>query len=142
MDDYNFEWSLYTQQSQKDDDDAYIPKKIIGDKPQLSYKLIDEPDKYYVVLKVTHKETGSCTDYRFELNVNSMAGWLIYDEVAGGDGDFQIIRDREIVPELSSIQTGIVRNYFSTANGGKKLQGGKFLGRRNMMSLWQSMVIM
>ena len=31
-DDYNFEWGLYTQQPQKDDDDAYIPKKIIGDK--------------------------------------------------------------------------------------------------------------
>lgn len=59
-------------------------------------------------------------------------GGLFIDEVASGDGDFQIIRDREIVPELSSIQTGIVRNYFSTANGGKKLQGGKFLGRRNM----------
>ena len=61
-----------------------------------------------------------------------MAGWLIYDEAASGDGDFQIIRDREIVPDLSSIQTGIVRNYFATANGGKKLRDGKFLGRRNM----------
>ena len=38
VDDYNFEWSLYTQQSQKDDDDAYIPKKVIGDQPQLSYR--------------------------------------------------------------------------------------------------------
>lgn len=132
VDDYNFEWSLYTQQPQKDDDDTYFPKKVIGDQPQLSYKLIDEPDKYYVVLKVTHKEMGSCTDYKFELNINSMVGWLIYDEVASGEGDFQIIRDREIVPELSSIQTGIVRNYFATANGGKKLQDGKFLGRRNM----------
>ncbi|MFR7811313.1 MAG: hypothetical protein ACLU4N_19815 [Butyricimonas faecihominis] len=25
-----------------------------------------------------------------------MAGWLIYDEAASGDGDFRIIRDRKL----------------------------------------------
>lgn len=129
---YTFEWSMYPQQPAANEDDTYDPKKVIGTTINLSYHLTEAPSNYYVVLRVTHKETQAITDYRFALAVNSVKGWLIYDEDAAGSGDLQIIRDGEIVPGLSASQNGVVRNYFSTSNEGKKLSGGKSLAWRNM----------
>lgn len=139
--DFNFEWSIYPQQVKKDEDGNYPPKKVIGDKQTVDYNLTDAPGKYYVVLKVTNKETKSCTDYRFALTINSVSGWLVYDENTAGEGDLQIIRDNEIVPGLPVVQNGVVRNYFSTSNGGQKLHGGTFLARRNMNNAYDHLFV-
>ncbi|MEG2555306.1 MAG: PKD-like family lipoprotein [Odoribacter sp.] len=138
---FDFEWSLYSQHPLADDEDHYAPKKIMGNEQTLKYTLVEAPDKYYVVLKVTHKVTKVCTDYRFKLDINSIKGWLIYDENAAGEGDFQIVRDAEIVPGLSVSQKGVVRNYFSASNSGKKLRDGKFLGRRNMNNAYDHLFL-
>lgn len=130
--DFDFEWSLYLQTSIADADGKYPAKKIIGDAQNLNYSLVDMPDKYYVVLKTTHRTTKVCTDYRFKLNINSVKGWLVYDESGTGDGDFQIIRDEQIVPGLATAQNGVVRNYFSASNNGTKLRDGLFLSQRTV----------
>lgn len=130
--DFSFEWSLYPQKVSANPDGDYPPKKIIGNTQNLNYNLVDAPTKYFVVLRIVHGETKATTDYRFELEINSVKGWIVYDENATGEGDFQIVRDGEIVPGLAAVQNGVVRNYFSTSNGGLKLQDGKFLGRRTI----------
>lgn len=130
--DYTFEWSVYLQQPKENEDDKYDAKKVIGTSQNLAYHVEEAPGDYYLLLRVTHKDTKAVTDYKMELIINTVKGWLVYDENAAGEGDLQIIRDGEIIPGLAATQSGVVSNYFSASNNGKKLQGGKFLAWRNM----------
>lgn len=131
---FNFEWKLFPQSPVRDENDVYPEAKVIGTTQNLSYELVDAPDKYYVVLNVENKETKAVSEYRFKLDVMSITGWLVYDETAANSGDFQIIRDAEIVPGLAASHKGIVRDYYSYNNNGEKLATGKFLSRRTHSS--------
>lgn len=128
---FDFEWSIFPQSPKADEDDKYESKKVIGNEQNLSWTIDVAPGDYYLVLRVTHKVTKAVTDYKFEFAINTITGWVVYDE-KNGEGDLHVIRDSEIVPDLSEEQTGVVYNCFSGSNDGKKLSGGKFLSWRNM----------
>lgn len=131
---FDYQWLLINKNSVRDEYDKYPEAKVIGTTQALSYNLVDDPGNYYVVLKVTNKETKSVSEYRFELDITSLRGWLVYDETSPDNGDFQIIKDMEIVPGLTSDQVGISRNYFSASNQGEKLVTSRFLSRRTHSS--------
>lgn len=128
---FDFEWSIFPQSPKTDENDKYEPKKVIGKEPNLFWTIDVAPGDYYLVLRVTHKATNAVTDYKFEFAINTVTGLVVYDE-KNGEGDLHVIRDGEIVPDLSEEQTGVVYNCFSVSNGGEKLSGCKFLSWRNM----------
>ena len=139
--DYSFEWGLYPQSPETNEEGNYDPKKIIGTNQNLDYHVEEAPADYSLVLRVTHKATKAVTDFTFDLVVNTVKGWLVLDENASGEGDLQIIRDGEIIPGLIQAQNGIVRNYFSASNQGRKLYGGKYLVWRNMNNRYDHLFV-
>ncbi len=128
---FDFEWSIFSQAPKADENDKYEPKKVIGKEQNLSWIIDVVPGDYYLVLRITHKETKAVTDYKFEFSINTITGWIVYDE-KDGEGDLHVIRDGDIIPNLSTEQTGVIYNCFSGSNGGEKLDGCKFLSWRNM----------
>lgn len=139
-DEFDFEWSVYPQFPKSDENDKYDPKKVIGKEQNLSWKIDVAPGDYYLVLRVTHKVTKAVVDYRFKLVINTISGWVVYDE-KNGSGDLHVIRDNEIVPGLSEKQGGVVYNCFSSSNDGEKLNGCKFLSWRNMRNVYDHIFV-
>ena len=139
--DYDFEWSIYPQLPQLNEDKKYDPKRVIGTGQNLDYHVEDVPANYCLVLRVTHKATQAVTDFTFNLIVNTVKGLVVLDENTLGEGDLQIICDEEIIPGVTKAQNGVVRNYFSVSNDGRKLHGGKFLAWRNMDSRYDHLFV-
>lgn len=137
---FDFEWSVYPQVPKSDEDNKFKPKKVIGTEQNLLWTIDVAPGDYYLVLRVTHKVTKAVTDYKFEFYINTVTGWVVYDE-KDGNGDLHVIRDHEIIPNLSDDQSGIVYNCFSGSNDGEKLSGGKFLSWRNMSNRYDNIFV-
>ena len=77
---FDFEWSIFPQSPKADEDDKYESKKVIGNEQNLSWTIDVAPGDYYLVLRVTHKVTKAVTDYKFEFAINTITGWVVYDE--------------------------------------------------------------
>ncbi|MCL2561669.1 MAG: PKD-like family lipoprotein [Rikenellaceae bacterium] len=125
---YDYEWGIISRTQVFPN---YIPKKIIGDRKDLSYNIIESPGDYYVTLKATNKTTKAITDYRFDLRVSSTSGWIVLHENASGAADLSIIRDDQIIPGLNAEKHGVLHELFSGVTG-HKIDNAKFLAWRSI----------
>ena len=122
--DYEFIWYRYPQQPQGTYQ-HYEQGDTLAMTRNLDYRIVDSPRDYWLVYKVINKKTGAQNEQRFEFIISAVNGWIVLDEDAAGNGDLQIIRDKDIV-EGGNGQ--VVKDYFSVNNGGKKMQGARFIG--------------
>ena len=122
--DYEFIWYRYPQQPQGTYQ-HYEQGDTLAMTRNLDYRIVDSPRDYWLVYKVVNKKTGAQNEQRFEFIISAVNGWIVLDEDAAGNGDLQIIRDKDIV-EGGNGQ--VVKDYFSVNNGGKKMQGARFIG--------------
>lgn len=129
--DYDYEWNIYMKNPVQNEDGSYPPKKKIGESRAISYYLEDIPGNYYVALSATNKHTTAVTDYRFEVTIQAINGWMVLEEDASGNMDLGMIRDKDIIPGLLDEQAGVEHNLYATANEGAKLHGVEFLSQVN-----------
>ncbi|MEG1949807.1 MAG: PKD-like family lipoprotein [Odoribacter sp.] len=128
--DYAFMWIKYLQNPYDEATSGYFPADTISEKKLLEYQVKDDPNLFYIVLKVINKQTDVETNYRFEFVVTSVNGWLVLDENAAGEGDLHIIRDADITIDMPTGKEGVTKNYFSLKNKGAKIADGQFIGGR------------
>lgn len=127
--DYDFQWLKYLQNPSRPSGSDYAPADVIGNTKDLEYTVNDNPNDFWLVLKVTNKESKVVTDYRFEFIVTSLNGLIILDEDANGNGDLQVLRAIDFTLDLpTGITTEVIRNYFSSKNNGEKLKHARFVG--------------
>lgn len=133
--DYEFIWYRYPQVPEGTYQ-HYEQGDTLAMTQNLDYQVVDSPRDYWLVYKVINKRTGAQNEQRFEFIISAVNGWIVLDEDAAGNGDLQIICDKDIV-EGGNGQ--IVKNYFSVNNGGKKMQAVRFMGicaHRNAPNLY------
>lgn len=122
--DYEFIWYRYPQQP-KGTYQHYEQGDTLAMTRNLDYRVVDSPRDYWLVYKVINKRTGAQNEQRFEFIISAVNGWIVLDEDAAGNGDLQIIRDKDIV-EGGNGQ--VLKDYFSVNNDGKKMRGARFMG--------------
>lgn len=131
--DYEFEWKRYYKIPQGEYG-HYEQPEVIGTSMNLEYQIQETPQNYWAVFKITNKKTAAVTELKFSFEISPLMGWAVLDEDAGGAGDMNFIRDADIV---NGGNGAVVRNHFSSVNGGTKIQKGKFFanclntGRKN-----------
>jgi len=135
-DHYTYEWTFYSNSLDRDPiTGAYPATKLVGEERRLEYVLVDAPGNYTVVLKATHKETGSIAYSNFKVTISgAVIGWLVLTEDAEGNGDLSVIRNAEIVPNLAAGLEGAAHGLYSGSNNGTKMTDVKFLGWRHRLT--------
>ena len=126
--DFEFQWLKYPQTNTPDKDGYYPAPTVIATTKNLAYTVVDNPNEFWMVLKVTNRVTKTVTDYRFQFIVTSVNGLIILDEAADGSGDLHILRDAEITLDMPAGKEGVTRNYFSQKNNGTKLLNATSIG--------------
>lgn len=126
--DYEFQWLKYPQHISPDADGNYPEPEVIATTKKLSYTVNDNPNEFWMVLKVKNRLTEVVSDYRFQFIVTSVNGLIILDESGNGEGDLHILRDADITLDMPTGKEGVTRNYFSEKNGGIKLQDARSIG--------------
>lgn len=122
-DDYEFIWFRFPKNPQGTSG-HYEQADTLAMTQNLDYKVVDSPRDYWLVYKVIHKETKALNEQKFEFIISAVNGWMVLDEDGAGNGDVQIIRDKDIV---NGGDGRIVKNYFSLNNQGNKIQNGRFI---------------
>jgi len=121
--DYDFVWFRYPK-NPAGTPGHYEQADTLAMTQNLDYPVVNTPREYWVVFKVINKHTGALTQQKFEFIISAVNGWMVLDEDGGGNGDLQVIRDKDIV---SGGDGRVVKDYFSVNNGGKKIQHGRFM---------------
>lgn len=121
--DYEFVWFRYPKNPQGTSG-HYEQADTLAMTQNLDYRIVDSPRDYWLVLKVKNKNTGALTQLKFEFIISAVNGWMVLDENGNGEGDLQIIRDKDVV---AGGDGRVVKDYFSLNNDGKKIQKGRFM---------------
>lgn len=121
--DYEFIW-FRIPQSPEGQPNHYEQADTLAMTQNLEYEVKDSPRDYWLVYKVIHKETRALTEQKFAFIISAISGWMVFDEDATGNGDIQVIRDRDIVDGGDG---RVVKDYFSVNNDGKKILNGRFM---------------
>ena len=110
-DDYEFIWFRFPKNPQGTSG-HYEQADTLAMTQNLDYKVVDSPRDYWLVYKVIHKETKALNEQKFEFIISAVNGWMVLDEDGAGNGDVQIIRDKDIV---NGGDGRIVKNYLSSS---------------------------
>jgi len=122
--DFKYIWFRYPQDPQGTSF-HYEQADTIAQTKDLNYKVIDDPRDFWLVYKVINKKTKAVFEKKFQFIISKINGLLVLDENSLGEGDLNIIRDKDLVINGDG---SIVRNCFSEFNDGQKILKGKFIG--------------
>ncbi len=128
--DYEFIWFRFPKNPQGTSG-HYEQADTLAMTQNLDYKIVDTPRDYWVVYKIIHKKTHALSEQKFEFIISAVNGWIVLDEDEHGNGDLQIIRDKDIV---SGGDGRIINNYYSRNNKGNKIHNGRFMAHCDYLS--------
>ncbi len=114
--DPTYEWILYPNPNTED-----LPGTILSTEPKLSYKFVEKPGKYDLVLRVMNKEEpNDFNNYlMISLTIEAVNGIAILHRDASGAGDIAIFKSEEIDLSLQGDNVVFEKEVYSNINGRK-----------------------
>lgn len=116
-----YRWKMHLKEQSNNADGIFEQPETIASTKNLELNFAKGPGNYTLFLEVKNVDAGTIFKEKFEIEVESISGLLIYHADANNKGDYSAIRTAETMPDLPAEKLGITNNIYSTINGGAKI---------------------
>lgn len=117
-----YTWKMFPKGQPNNIDGVFEQPEEIATKKNLDIAFAKGPGNYTLFLEATNIDAKTTFREKFEVEVESINGLLIYHADLNNKGDYSAIRTAQTMPELPVEKLGVTMNIYSAVNGGEKIE--------------------